>query len=146
MRLALTTLVNSAYRAFRIAPTVPLETPIILPPEHAIEEEQIPDFNPYYFYPANPGEVLNKRYKTIVKLRWGSYSTVWLARDVSRWRWRSKPYVALKINNCVLPIQYLAWYRLVSTLALLHGEGLSRMSLKTYSFGKRTYKLHSSED
>ncbi|KAH9207011.1 kinase-like domain-containing protein [Leptodontidium sp. 2 PMI_412] len=70
--------------AFRIAPTAPLETSTILPPEPAIEEEQIPDYNPHHFYPANPGEVLNKRYKTIVKLGWGSCSTVWLARDVSR--------------------------------------------------------------
>ncbi|KAH8723985.1 CMGC protein kinase [Phaeosphaeriaceae sp. PMI808] len=99
MRLV-STLVNSAYRAFRIAPIAPLETSTILPPEPAIEEEQIPDYNPHHFYPANPGEVLDKRYKTIVKLGWGSCSTVWLAQDVSRWRWRSKPYVALKINNC----------------------------------------------
>lgn len=84
MRAASTTLVNSAYRAFRIAPTAPLETSIILPPELAIEEEQIPDYNRPHFYPTNPGEILNKRYKTIVKLWWGSCSTVWLARDVSR--------------------------------------------------------------
>jgi hypothetical protein len=69
MRPVLITLVNSAYRAFRITPTAPLETSTILPPEPAIKEEQIPDYNPYHFYPANPGEVLNKRYKTIVKLR-----------------------------------------------------------------------------
>jgi hypothetical protein len=84
MRPLSTTLLNSAYRAFRIALTAPLETSTILSPEPAIEKEQIPDYNPYYFYPANPGKVLNKRYKTIVKLGWGSCSIVWLARDVSR--------------------------------------------------------------
>ncbi|KUJ06352.1 uncharacterized protein LY89DRAFT_743963 [Mollisia scopiformis] len=54
MRPISTTLVNSAYRAFRIAPTAPLETSTIFPPEPAIEEEHIPDYNPHHFYPANP--------------------------------------------------------------------------------------------
>lgn len=62
-------LVNSASRAFRIALIAPLKIFTILPLEPAIKEEQIPDYNPYHFYPANPGEVLNKRYKTIMKLR-----------------------------------------------------------------------------
>lgn len=84
MRPISVSLANSAYRALRIAPTASLETSTILPPDPAIEEEQIADYNPHDFYPANPGDLLNKRYKTIVKLGWGSCSTVWLARDVKR--------------------------------------------------------------
>jgi hypothetical protein len=84
MRPISVSLANSAYRALRIAPTASLETSTILPPGPAIEEEQIADYNPHDFYPANPGDLLNKRYKTIVKLGWGSCSTVWLARDAKR--------------------------------------------------------------
>ncbi|KFY29164.1 hypothetical protein V491_00162 [Pseudogymnoascus sp. VKM F-3775] len=79
--------------------TTASEAPTLLPPDTTVDEEHIPDYNPHHFYPANPGDFLNNRYKTIVKLGWGSCSTVWLAQDVNR-IWQRRPYVALKINNC----------------------------------------------
>ncbi len=83
MRHLSPSLENYASRLFRFAPAASLETPTILPPNTAIEEEEIPNYNPRDFYPANPGDLLSKRYKTIVKLGWGTYSTVWLARDLN---------------------------------------------------------------
>jgi len=47
MQPILTTLVNFAYKAFRIALIAPLKIFTILLPKLAIEEEQIPDYNPY---------------------------------------------------------------------------------------------------
>ncbi|ROT38366.1 hypothetical protein SODALDRAFT_332934 [Sodiomyces alkalinus F11] len=46
------------------------------------------DRNPTpFFYPANPGEILNNKYELITKVGWGSSSTVWFAREVNRGIW-----------------------------------------------------------
>jgi hypothetical protein len=47
----------------------------------AVDEENVPRYNPEAFYPANPGDVLNGRFKLLAKLGWGTSSTVWLACD-----------------------------------------------------------------
>ncbi|OCL03204.1 CMGC protein kinase [Glonium stellatum] len=72
-------------------------SPTILSPDILIEEERIPGYNPKNFYPVNPGDILNNRYRIVAKLGWGTTSTVWLAQDTQRWWWNSNRYVTLKI-------------------------------------------------
>ncbi|KAF2671446.1 CMGC protein kinase [Microthyrium microscopicum] len=78
---------------------VPPKPPAILPLNVPIEEEILPGYDFKRFYHPNPGDILDKRFKLKAKLGWGTSSTVWLAQDI-RWRLTSKPYVAIKINNC----------------------------------------------
>ncbi len=54
--------------------------------QEPIDEEVCPDYNSVNFYPAEPGEVLAKKFQLLVKIGWGSQSTVWLARDISRYQ------------------------------------------------------------
>lgn len=56
-----------------------------LPSDTPIEEETIPGYDPQKFYPVNPGDLFNNRYKTIAKVGWGRTSTVWLAQDTRRY-------------------------------------------------------------
>ncbi|OJJ52302.1 hypothetical protein ASPSYDRAFT_164905 [Aspergillus sydowii CBS 593.65] len=67
--------------------------------QEPVDEEVCPDYNSANFYPAKPGEVLSKKFQLLVKIGWGSQSTVWLARDISRLKWQSEETVALKIIN-----------------------------------------------
>ena len=85
-------------------------------PHELVEEERIPGYVAETFYPARPGELLHGRYKILTKLGFGSSSTVWLGKDMSRcaitpssqfshaisniqsrWFWQSNRYVTLKI-------------------------------------------------
>ena len=59
--------------------------PEILPADVLVEEERVPGYRPEFYYPANPGEVLNDRYKILTKVGWGTASTVWLAEDLERY-------------------------------------------------------------
>lgn len=55
-------------------------------PQHELADEEVcPNYYPPSFYPAKPGEVLAKKFQLLVKIGWGSQSTVWLARSVSRY-------------------------------------------------------------
>ncbi|GLA99918.1 hypothetical protein AtubIFM57143_008619 [Aspergillus tubingensis] len=66
-------------------------------PQHVLVDEELsPGYNPRHYYPAKPGEVLADHYRLLVKIGWGSGSTVWLARDVAR---HTERIVALKILN-----------------------------------------------
>ena len=56
-----------------------------IPQQELVDEEVCPDYNSASFYPAKPGEVLAKNYQLLAKIGWGSQSTVWLARDISRY-------------------------------------------------------------
>jgi hypothetical protein len=56
-----------------------------IPQQELVDEEVSPDYNSTTFYPAKPGEVLAKKFQILVKIGWGSQSTVWLARDISRY-------------------------------------------------------------
>jgi len=49
-----------------------------------VEEEKTPYYSPDRFYPARLGDILQDRYQIATKLGYGSHSTVWLARDLSR--------------------------------------------------------------
>ena len=58
-------------------------SPPILPLEDIFEEEQfvykeIPD----RYYPTHLGDVFNDRYQVLLKLGFGTTSTVWLAQDL----------------------------------------------------------------
>jgi len=71
-------------------------SPTILPADAPIEEERIPGYEPKRFLPVNPGDLLNNRYKIVVKVGWGTTSTVWLAQDTQRYvlaRLDAYPYV-----------------------------------------------------
>ncbi|KAJ5405446.1 hypothetical protein N7465_006730 [Penicillium sp. CMV-2018d] len=70
-----------------------------IPQQELVDEEVCPDYNSTNFYPAKPGEVLAKKFQLLVKIGWGSQSTVWLARDISRLKWQSEKTVTLKIIN-----------------------------------------------
>ncbi|KAF9241657.1 hypothetical protein DTO013E5_10067 [Penicillium roqueforti] len=54
--------------------------------------EWVEDYRPGGYHPVVLGDVFNRQYKVIRKLGEGSYSTVWLARDLE-----NSGYVALKI-------------------------------------------------
>ena len=58
--------------------------PKILPANAQVEEERVPGYRPEIFYPANPGQVLNNRFKILTKIGWGAASTVWLAEDLEQ--------------------------------------------------------------
>ncbi|KAL1847252.1 hypothetical protein VTK73DRAFT_10387 [Phialemonium thermophilum] len=57
-----------------------------------LEEETLSWFHPGRWYPVRIGDVIRSRYQVLVKLGFGSVSTVWLCRDLRRHR-----YVSLKI-------------------------------------------------
>ncbi|KAE8162112.1 kinase domain protein [Aspergillus tamarii] len=57
-----------------------------------IEEERLPFYKAEQFYSVHIGELLHSRYKVLVKLGYGSYSTVWLCRDQI-----NDKYVAVKV-------------------------------------------------
>ncbi|KAI0117968.1 serine threonine protein kinase, CMGC group [Nemania sp. FL0031] len=63
-----------------------------IPADQKVEEETLPDYHPSRYYPTHIGEVLRGRYQVVGKLGFGTSSTVWLARDLSRRR-----HVALKL-------------------------------------------------
>jgi serine/threonine protein kinase len=64
------------------------------------EEDGSPNYDANKYYPACIGELIRNKYRLISKLGWGVNSTVWLAKDSSRWRWQSDRYYTLKISNC----------------------------------------------
>ncbi|KAJ5561753.1 serine/threonine-protein kinase [Penicillium sp. DV-2018c] len=70
-----------------------------IPQQELVDEEMLPGYNPASFYPANPSEVLAEKFQLLAKVGWGTKSTVWLARDISRFKWQSERRVVLKIIN-----------------------------------------------
>ncbi|KAE8146926.1 kinase-like domain-containing protein [Aspergillus avenaceus] len=67
--------------------------------QELVDEEICPDYSSTSFYPAKPGEALASKFQLLVKIGWGSQSTVWLARDISRLKWQSVETVVIKIIN-----------------------------------------------
>ncbi|KAG7087532.1 hypothetical protein E1B28_013491 [Marasmius oreades] len=62
---------------------------LYVPIEHV---ESCERYCPGVYHPLNIGDILNSRYHIVNKLGFGTYSTVWLARDQS-----TSKYVAVKI-------------------------------------------------
>jgi hypothetical protein len=56
-----------------------------IPQHELVDEEASPAYNPKYFYPAKPGELLANHYQLLVKIGWGTRSTTWLAKDITRY-------------------------------------------------------------
>ncbi|KAE8354952.1 kinase domain protein [Aspergillus coremiiformis] len=83
---------SSISKMSSVSQTVPFSSIII-------EEDRHPDYDPRKYYPARIGEAISKQYRLVAKLGWGANSTVWLAKDITRWAWQSKRYVTLKITN-----------------------------------------------
>nr|KMM72620.1 hypothetical protein CPAG_08914 [Coccidioides posadasii RMSCC 3488] len=103
------------------------------------EEDQNPDYDPRKYYPARVGETISRRYRIISKLGWGANSTVWLAKDTTRWAWQSNRYVTLKITNSGKEEQRSAneeveISRYISQLRSNH-EGRAYVRLVRESFG-----------
>ncbi|EAS33460.3 CMGC/SRPK protein kinase [Coccidioides immitis RS] len=69
-----------------------------LPERLPVEEECSSSYSPNHFYPVRLGEIFNERYQVVAKLGFSSNSTIWLAKDLHQWRWRSARYVAVKVN------------------------------------------------
>ncbi|QRV84712.1 kinase domain protein [Ceratobasidium sp. AG-Ba] len=80
-----------------VLPTVPLKPPTLLPLDILVEEETTPNYDPHYYYPARLLEVLNDRYQITNKIGYGRSSTLWLARDICRWKWQEDRFVTIKI-------------------------------------------------
>ncbi|OJI79948.1 hypothetical protein ASPTUDRAFT_59965 [Aspergillus tubingensis CBS 134.48] len=72
------------FRAKPLQLSRPLSTTAPIPQHVLVDEELSPGYNPKHYYPAKPGEALADHYQLLVKIGWGSGSTVWLARDVAR--------------------------------------------------------------
>ncbi|KAF5656260.1 CMGC SRPK kinase [Fusarium circinatum] len=69
-----------------------------LDPTCPIEEERTSNYSPDRFYPIRLGQLLDGRYQVATKLGYGANSTVWLARDLNRWKWSVEKYVAIKVK------------------------------------------------
>ncbi|KIX07001.1 uncharacterized protein Z518_04977 [Rhinocladiella mackenziei CBS 650.93] len=73
-----------------------------------IEEETLPKYNADHFYPVRLGDVLNDRYKILVKLGFGMTATVWLAKDLhADPHSGNRKYVTIKINVNTLSDEFL---------------------------------------
>jgi len=72
-----------------------------------LEEETFSWFDPEKWYPVRLGEMIHSRYQVLVKLGFGSVSTVWLCRDL-RLVCNSFPnHILDPQNNLVLKQSYL---------------------------------------
>ena len=78
--------ISGAAAVMNRSPYPPHEFPeaafkLINAPGH-IEEEAWDWYGPGNFYPVRIGEVHGSRYQVVGKLGFGSYGTIWLARDL----------------------------------------------------------------
>ncbi|KAG6128569.1 hypothetical protein E4U28_008158 [Claviceps purpurea] len=70
----------------------PSEGFAVIPADERIEEETLPNYATSQYYLVTIGEIFRARYQVVGKLGFGTTSTVWLARDLSKRR-----HVALKL-------------------------------------------------
>jgi serine/threonine protein kinase len=61
----------------------------LIGPDYLVEEETLLFYGHDQYYPVRIGEVFKSRYQVIGKLGYGSYSTVWLCRDLRYRRYGS---------------------------------------------------------
>ncbi|AEO69494.1 uncharacterized protein THITE_2146465 [Thermothielavioides terrestris NRRL 8126] len=80
-----------------------------LPAQENIEEETVLCYRPEKFYPVRLGQIFKSRYQVVAKLGFGTYSTIWLCRDIEK-----NCFLTLKIcisgqegNNEVAVSRYL---------------------------------------
>lgn len=64
---------------------VPSSSALPIPEDELVDEEICPEYNARHYFPAKPGEILASHYQLLVKIGWGTRSTVWLARDITRY-------------------------------------------------------------
>ncbi|KAL3479974.1 hypothetical protein BJX99DRAFT_255133 [Aspergillus californicus] len=112
-----------------------VNTGIELPAGEAIEEEIVPDYDARHYFPVESGSVFNQRYEALAKLGWGSCSTVWLVRDLCRWRWQSERYLTLKVGNCDFKDQNSAAHerRLEEHIASANPKHSGRNYVRTFA-------------
>lgn len=55
--------------------------PPVLSPDVPVDEEGVPGYRAETYFNANPGDLLNDKYRLVAKIGWGTSSTVWLAHD-----------------------------------------------------------------
>lgn len=85
---------------------LPSRSALPIPQHEAVDEEICPGYSPNHFYSANPGDILASHYQLLVKIGWGTRSTVWLARDITR-------YANLSLAVPLLPSYHITnWWRL----------------------------------
>ncbi|KAJ5720561.1 uncharacterized protein N7483_008495 [Penicillium malachiteum] len=70
-----------------------------IPQHKLIDEEKFPGYDSGAYYPAKQGELLADKFQLVLKVGFGTQSTVWFARDISRLKWQAENIVALKIIN-----------------------------------------------
>ncbi|GKT52434.1 start control protein cdc10 [Colletotrichum spaethianum] len=56
-------------------------------PEVQLEEQGFAWYNPDKWYPVEIGQIFESRYQVLLKLGFGSASTVWLCRDLNSTKW-----------------------------------------------------------
>ncbi|KAE8354503.1 kinase-like domain-containing protein [Aspergillus coremiiformis] len=85
----------------RVQPAQAFFTASVIHPDEIVDEEACPTYNsnPKLFYPAKPGMILADSYQLLVKIGWGVQSTVWLAQDITRYKWQQQQLLAVKIIN-----------------------------------------------
>ncbi|KAL2010521.1 hypothetical protein VTN00DRAFT_6328 [Thermoascus crustaceus] len=86
-------------KAEALKPSTSKSMPLEYPKEYPLEEEHTPHYNPRQYYPVEIGQVLGKRYEIILKLGYGTSSTVWLARDKKKLPWKKDQFVTVKVAN-----------------------------------------------
>ncbi|KAK0387572.1 hypothetical protein NLU13_3818 [Sarocladium strictum] len=67
----------------------------MIDPSQQVEEERLPRYRQKDYYPMSIGQVVEDRYQTVGKLGFGTSSTVWLCRDLTK---EQATYWALKVH------------------------------------------------
>ena len=91
-----------AKRTFSSLRTKPLHLPptnptFAIPSHEVVDEERFLNDGLQDFYPARPGETLGDNYQLLAKIGWGTSSTVWLARDLTRYVSFPRQYCSMLI-------------------------------------------------
>ncbi|KAJ5627156.1 hypothetical protein N7528_004583, partial [Penicillium herquei] len=96
----------------------PSRRKLALPQHERIDEEKIPRYNPWVYYPAKQGQVLGDKYQLVLKIGFGRNSTVWFARDLNRFEQQPESIVAIKITNLNLFVKAIEEKKLENYLLL----------------------------
>lgn len=83
----------------------------MIDPSRQVEEERLPRYRQKDYYPMSIGQVVKDRYQTVGKLGFGTSSTVWLCRDLTKY--------VVSLAHCPLCCKcaYLVICRLIKPLA-----------------------------